>query len=339
MILLLLLFIIEVLSNEPCVLPSFYWLTNNAFTNENDWPLIEKNQFVKTENFTLCEIGWLDLFALDISLIQEKNILWLLLFQSYCTSTLNKAKITNFLEGLTQDEKAFFSDDVFELLDNELNDLTENMIKSFNLLDRFCDRMADLNYYESKLMTISLIKNLSRINNGNILGFCTEKNSLKDVNLDIFTIFQNVSYKDKSDYNNTDLMYLKPLYHNTNNTQSQFIFDDWVVTIEINKKFALILFLCLITSIFLLITHIWYIHGNCCRIKNRFSLVNSSEEREISAHPQSSCLRKCTTLCIRICGCFQGGWLNTCCTKLFKKKRVDDDDDTIIVLEDFQKLD
>jgi hypothetical protein len=336
---LLLLFIIKVLSNEPCVFPSFYWLNNNAFTNENDWPLIEKNQFVKTENFTLCDISWLDLFKIDITIIAEKNILWLLLFQSYCGSVLNQAKITNFLEGLTQSEKAFLSDDVLEFVENEINSLNENIIKAYNLLDKFCERMSDLNYYESKLITISLVKNLSRINNGYVFGFCSDKNPVKDINLDIFTIFQNVTYKDKSEFNNSDLLNLKPLYYNITATQNQFIYDDWVVNIEINKKFALTLILFLITAVFLIIVSTWYHYGNCLRIKNRLSLTYSNEEREISSNTEPSCHRKCFGFCFRICGCFQGGWLNKCCNNLFKKKKANIDDDNFIILEEIEKID
>jgi hypothetical protein len=335
---LLFYFIVQVFSDEPCVYPSFYWRDNNAFSkSEDDWPLIEKNQFVKTENFTICQITWLDLYNLDISLIQEKNILWLLLFQSYCTSTLNYAKITDFLEGLTPEQKAFYDDKVFEMLDRELLLLNENMIKSFNLLDRNCEKMSDLNFFESKLMTISLIKNLSRINSGSIIGYCNDDvKKFENINLKIYTLFQNTSYHDLSEFNISNLLYLKPLYYDTNITQSQFIMNDWVINIEINKKTALTLFLLIISLVFIGIFQIWYFYGNCCRIKNRLSLANKSDEEEkFVGNNESPCGRRCCTIFFR------------CCNALFKKKKVKiedygnegDDDGNIIKLEDFQKID
>jgi cbb3-type cytochrome oxidase subunit 3 len=186
-------------------------------------------------------------------------------------------------------------------------------------------------------MTISLLKNLSRINSGSIIGYCNDDvKKFENINLKMFTLFQNSSYHDLSEFNISNLLYLKPLYYDTNLTQSQFIVNDWVINIEINKKTALTLFLIIISLIFIGIFQIWYFYGNCCRIKQRFSLMKKANDEEKFVNNESSYGRKCCGIFLKCISCCGGLYT------MFKKKKKkidDDDDDNIIKLDDFTQLD
>lgn len=316
MIHVLLLFIICIYTKEPCVYPRFYWLNNNAFINNNNWPLIDKNQFVLTENFTQCGVSWIDLYNIDITLIKEEKILWLLLFQQYCSSSLNIAKIERFLSKLTPEEE-LLNENMIKKLKTQITILQESVVKSFNLLDSYCDKMDDLNFLDARIYTINILQNLSVINNGVLVGYCDNIYYPNNLRLDLYTIFQNTSYNDNSKYNETEFLSFKPKYYNTTEIRDQFISGNWVVNILINKQLALFLFLTLLLSIFVIFSQTCWYYGNCIICRHR--ITNNNEVTSSSS--------RCR---LNICYWSIKGCLNRifcCLCDYSRRKRKNDDDE------------
>lgn len=310
-----------ILSKDPCIYTQNYWLNNNYYLNQNSWPEIVQNQFIKTENYTQCGNTWIDLYNIDITLInKQKNILWLLLFQQYCTATLNNAKLQKFLDDNSKNP-IFFDQYIINLIKDELDNLNENLVKSFSLLDQYCEKMSDLNFIETEEYTINILKNLSKINNGFIIGYCDDEyldfNNNGNLRFDIYSLFQNNSYIDNSIFNyTTNLFPIKPLYPQILDYQNQFIAGNWVMNILIDKKFALILLILNLVLSFLLLVQIWWFYGNFIKIRRKPKDINNSEDDK---HP-SNLLINCYILCTRIFKCL------CCCFykyKLWKRERED----------------
>lgn len=309
----LLLLILGIYTKDPCVNPRFYWLNNNAFTNNNNWPLLDKNQFVLTENFTQCGVEWFDLYNIDITLIKDEKKIWLLLFQQYCSSSLNIAKLELFINNLTP-EQELLNENMINNLKNQIVLLKEYLIKSFNLLDSYCDKMNDLNFLDAKIYTINLLQNLSIINNGILIGYCDNIYYPNNLLLDIYTLFYNTSFHDNSKYNQTEFLTFKP--YNITELKDQFINGNWVTNIVFNKQSSLFLFLILMLAIFVIVSQTCWYYGNCiiCRQKTQ------SEVKTIPRclHPNICywTIRGCLRLLF--CGL---------CDRVKKKKKNDDDID------------
>lgn len=297
MMIFLLLFVNLIESKEICIYPHFYWVNNNAFTNNNNWPLIETNQIIQTEIFTQCGVKWIDLFLKDITLVKQNNQLWLLLFQEYCQSSLNYIKIKNNLDKLSQNQL------------NEIQNLDEYLIKALDILNRYCDKMADLNYFESKLYTINILKNLSIINDGKIIEYCNDIYFPSLLNFNMYSIFQNISFKDNSQFNETAFINVKPLYFDFENKTKQFISGNWVMNIEINKNTALILFIIILLMCFALVSQTWLYFGKCFQIRKK-NQSNHEDENNFSC---------CATFYVCLC-LYSRKFTNFFCCCFYKKR-------------------
>jgi hypothetical protein len=332
---LLVLFIINGLGKDPCVNPRFYWLNNNAFKNNNNWPLIDKNQFVLTENFTQCGVSWIDLYNIDITLIKEDKILWLLLFQEYCGSSLNIAKLQYFLNNLTP-EQELLNENMIKILNNQISGIQEYIIKAYNILDSYCDKMADLNFLDSKIYTINILTNLSVVNNGVLIGYCDNIYYPDNLLLDIYTLFYNTTYHDNSKYNESEFLSYKPQYYNTSELKDQFINGNWVIGFLVNKQSNLFLFLIVLLCVFVIVSQTCWYHGNCiiCRSKSQ----NNGEVQTIHR-----CIKPDHWYWV-IKGCLRQIFCCLCDYTIKRRKREEDDDDddykgniddTSIILDDF----
>src|SRR5690348_1285177 len=120
MILLILLLIELIYSTQPCIYPSFYWINNNFYKNGKSWPLIEQNQYIKTEDFTQCGVSWPDLLDIDFTQVKERNLLWLLLFQQYSISSLNRGILKQFFDNISPEKLLYYDEDLIRNIQNEL---------------------------------------------------------------------------------------------------------------------------------------------------------------------------------------------------------------------------
>lgn len=327
MLILLLLFINNIYTKDPCIYPRYYWINNNAYINDNNWPLIDKNQFVLTENFTQCGVPWIDLYNLDITLIEkEEKILWLLLFQQYCTSSLNIARIEYFLSRLTPEDE-LLNENIVKYLETQLIMIQEYIIKSVNLLDSYCDKMDDLNFLDAKIYTINILKNLSIVNNGILVGYCDNINYQNNLRLDIYNLFQNTSYIDNSTYNESLFLSYRPINYNTSDIRDQFINGNWVINILINKKLALFLFLTLLLSIFVIFSQTCWYYGNCIKCRKN--------DNEVKTYPRCIQLNACYWSIKGLFCCLCDVWKRRRKNKDIEEDVYDSGGDGPIMLNDF----
>lgn len=261
-----LLLIPIIYSEDLCIYPSFYWRTNNLYSNQINWPSIQSNQLIQTENFTQCGVSWIDLYLLDLTLINQNNLLWLLLFQEYCSASLNLAKINLFLNNMSP-EYELLNEKILTNLKNQIEQVNEYINKAFKLLDDYCIKMSDLNYQNNKNYLIDILNNINKINNGVILGYCDDIYFENNLVLDMYSIFQNTSFHDNGTFNDT-LSY-KPLYFNVSNLRNQFINGNWLLNLTVDKNFTLMLFLSLLLCCFVIVSIICCFYGKCMKIRRK----------------------------------------------------------------------
>src|SRR6185436_2046536 len=138
--------------------------------------------------------------------------------------------------------------------------------------------------FESKFYTIQILKNLSRINDGKIIEYCDDLYFPSQLNFNLYSIFQNISFKDNSKFNDTAFINVNPLYFDYENKTKQYISGNWVMNIEINKNFALTLFIVLLLMCFALVSQTWLFFGQCFQIRKKHQFEN--DEQQVSCCTQ-----------------------------------------------------
>lgn len=344
--LVLILILIPLISSDhlPCVYPSFYWINNNFYKNGVAWPSIEQNQFIKTENFTQCGVEWPDLLAIDFTLVKSENLLWLLLFQQYCISSLNNGILSNYINNMTPEQKLLNSEEIYMVLD----ELTKNqgyLLQSVSILDRYCNNMGDMNYDNTKEFTIELLSNISILNQGYIVGYCEDQYHPYIIpDLSIFSLFYNESYYDESTYNGTVNISLIPQYYgNLTDKMNQFIYNNWIINISIDKKFALIIVTLLVLMCFTMVLQLGFTFGPCYHYQNK----QMSDNETLNRYKKSLLWHKIRTCVMAILCCCGIGYIITyiCCKPKPNPIYLPNDDTeleepTIIVKrEDVEKID
>jgi hypothetical protein len=204
-------------------------------------------------------------------------LLWLLLFHQFCTASLNRAYIINFIDNIPRNDSVL-NIEIIQFLQKEMDILHENIIMAFEILDSHCNKMADINLLNTKTLTISIISKLKSINSGGLIGYCDGNIQSQEMTFTMFTLFHNISYQDMSIFNGS-MDNIIPFYFNKNITQKQFIFDPFTVNFYIDKEFAFVLFIISSILCFIVIAQALYYYGNCCRIKinrNNEPFVNST---------------------------------------------------------------
>lgn len=313
-------------ATQPCIYPSFYWVNNNYYKNKVEWPLIDNNQYTKTEDFTQCGITWPKLLDLDFIMVKEKNILWLLLFQHYSLASLNNALLKKFFDSIPPEKIPNYDNDLINDIKNKLNTNSIYLLKAFSILDNYCNKMADLNFIGTKDYIIDLVKNISLLNSGKIVDYCDDLyTDLKIPNYDDYTLFYNETYKDKSIYNSSLNISLKPLYYDDNNEdiQKQYIYSNWVMNITIDKRFALSIVISITLMGFLMLILIAYF-GPFTKNADNEANINRSSRISLLRHNCTFCFKRIFCCCIKCYSCIH----NTIERNKYKKMEYFNDDNT-----------
>lgn len=252
---------------SSCIYPQFYWVNN---LSKSLWPKINENQTILTENLTICGTRWIDLMSIDVTLIDQENLSWLLLFHQYCIASLNRVIVNNFYERLN---KTYIESDIITFLQSQLLEIKQYIFISFDLLERYCDKMPEL----QNSQTIDIMDRLYNFNSGTIIGYCSDI-----YNNDSENIYKNINNSLYQNNNFTGIISLILDYGNTelDSIQKQFIYLPFILNFIIDKEFALCLFILLLFMSLLIVIQNCFFYGGCIKFrKSRLDYDKSIENR------------------------------------------------------------